>query len=429
MKNFLLFILRITETIFDLIYKFFEEIGSIIGIAFKRMQAKKKITGSEEQFRSLYENATLGLYRITPDGKILLANPALVKMLGFLSFEELTSEDYILTGYVDAQSRKKFKEIIEKEGIVYGFESQWKRTDGEIIWIRESAKAIKDENGKTLYYEGTVEDISEIKKAELALISAKEKAEEANRLKTGFLSAMSHEIRTPLNVILGYNSVLKDLFDDPSDPELSIYFTAIENGSLRLLNTITQILDISKIEANEFDLKITALPINSIIESIYCQMKIMANEKKLDIDLRLPQTSVYVLADDYCLNGVLMNILSNAIKYTEKGTIKIKLNAKNNYAICSITDEGIGISDEYRKHLFETFSQERVGYSRPYEGIGLGLALTKRYIDLMNGKIKIDSEKGVGTKVSFSLPLASSRRQNKNNNVRLLAEKNYLLKI
>lgn len=399
---------------------FFEEIGSTIGIAFKRMQAEKKIIRSEEQFRSLYENATLGIYRITPDGKILLANPALVEMLGYLSFEELTTGDDVLTGYVDSQSRKKFKEIIEKEGIVYGFESEWKKIDGEIIWIRESAKAIKDENGKTLYYEGTVEDISEIKKVELALISAKEKAEEANRLKTGFISAMSHEIRTPLNIILGYNGVLKDLFDDPSNPELSRYFTAIENGSLRLLNTVTQILDISKIEANEFDLRITPLPINSIIESVYYQMKIIANEKKLDIDLKLPQTSVYVLADNYCVNGVLINILNNAIKYSKKGTITIELNTKNNHAICSITDEGIGISDEYQKHLFETFSQERVGYNRPYEGTGLGLALTKRYIDLMNGKIKIESKKGVGTNVSFSLPLASRRGRDENNNVRQL---------
>lgn len=407
MKNFLLFILRITETIFDLIYKFFEEIGSMIGIAFKRIQAKKKITGSEEQFRSLYENATLGLYRITPDGKILLANPALVEMLGYLSFEEFASGSDVLTGYVDKQSRKKFKEIIEKEGVVYGFESEWEKIDGEIIWIRESAKAIKDENGKTLYYEGTVEDISEIKKAELALISAKEKAEEANRLKTGFISAMSHEIRTPLNIILGYNGVLKELCNYPSNPELSIYFNAIEKGGFRLLNTITQILDLSQIEANALDLKMTHLLINSTIESVYHQMKILAKAKKLDIDLRLPKTNVYVIADDYCLNGVLMNILSNAIKYSEKGTITIELTTENYLASCSIKDEGIGISEKYQKHLFETFSQERVGYNRPYEGIGLGLALTKRYIDLMNGKIKIESKKGVGTKVSFNLPLAT----------------------
>lgn len=389
-------------------------------MAFNRMQAEKKISGNEEQFRSLCENATLGLYRITPGGKILLANPALVKMLGFLSFKELAAGSDVLTGYVDKQSRKKFKEIIENEGIIYGFESEWKKIDGEIIWIRESAKAIKDENGKTLYYEGTVEDISKIKKAELALISAKEKAEEANRLKTGFISAMSHEIRTPLNVILGYNVVLKEIFNDPTNPELNMYFTAIENASLRLLNTITQILEISQIEANEFNLKIAPLPINSIIESIYNQMKIIANEKKLNIDLKLPKSNVHVLADDYCINSVLINILNNAIKYSEKGTITIKLDTENDYAICSMSDEGIGISDEYQKHLFETFSQERVGYNRPYDGTGLGLALTKRYIDLMNGKIKIDSEKGVGTNVSFSLPLAYRRRQEENYNVRQL---------
>ena len=384
------------------------------------MQAEKKISRNEEQFRSLYENATLGLYRITPDGKILLANPALVEMLGFLSFKELAAGSDVLTGYVDKQSRKKFKEIIENEGIVYGFESEWKKINEEIIWIRESAKAIKDENGKTLYYEGTVEDISKIKKAELALISAKEKAEEANRLKTGFISAMSHEIRTPLNVILGYNVVLKELFNDPSDPELNMYFTAIENASLRLLNTITQILEISQIEANEFNLKIAPLPINSIIESIYNQMKIIAIEKKLNIDLKLPKSNVHVLADDYCINGVLINILNNAIKYSEKGTITIKLDTENDYAICSTADEGIGISDEYQKHLFETFSQERVGYNRPYDGTGLGLALTKRYIDLMNGKIKLESKKGIGTNVSFSLPLAYRRGQYENNNVRHL---------
>jgi PAS domain S-box-containing protein len=399
---------------------FLEEIASAIGIAFMRMQAEKKISESEERFRSLYENATLGLYRTTPDGKVLIANPALIEMLGFLSFEELAECD-VSTGYIDNQNRKKFKTIIEEEGIVYGFESKWKKKNGEIIWIRESAKAIKDENGKIIYYEGTVEDISEIKKVELDLISAREKAEEANRLKTGFLSAISHEIRTPLNVIVGYTEVLKDLFYDPSNPELSMYFTAIGKSCSRLLNTITQILDLSKIEANDFDVKITPLLINSIIESVYHQMKGIAKDKKLEIDLRLPKTSVFVLADDYCINGVLMNLLNNAVKYSEKGTIILDLNIVNNYAICTIADEGIGISDKYQKHLFETFSQEGVGYSRPYEGIGLGLALTKRYIDLMNGKIKIDSKKGIGTKVSFSLPIAPASAV-KNNSIQQLTE-------
>ncbi|MBU2444329.1 MAG: PAS domain S-box protein [Bacteroidetes bacterium] len=382
----------------------FEFVSIQVAQAIERKRAEEALRESEVRFRSLYENATIGIYRTTPDGEILMANRAFLKMLGYNSLDELKFDTKRV--YAEPDTRKKFQEIIDKENIIYNFESTCKKANGEIIYITENARAVRDEKNNIVFYDGVIEDITYKKKVEEALIQAKEKAEEANRLKDGFISAMSHEIRTPLNVIIGYNGLISDLFNVGDNEEVNNYFGAIYNSSERLITTITQIMDISRIEACEFEIEIKPLPFIQTIKNNYNQMDILAQSKNIPIKLILPEEEIFVLADHYCLNGVLTNLLNNAIKFSKKGTIELKVWKEGDFAYCSIKDEGIGISVRYQKHLFETFSQEEVGTSRTFEGTGLGLALTKRYLDRCNGTIKIESKKGKGTKVIFNVPLA-----------------------
>src|SRR5664280_1560477 len=197
----------------------------------KRNQAEEALKESEERFRSIYENSTVGIYRTTPDGQILLANPNLIKLLGYSSFKELADRNLEEDGFEPFYERIHFMDIMKREGEVKGLESAWTRMDGTTIFISESARAINDKQGKIIYYDGIIEDITLRKKAEQELIIANkelvfqneekekradelvianEEAEESDRLKSAFLTNMSHEIRTPMNGILGFTELLKE---------------------------------------------------------------------------------------------------------------------------------------------------------------------------------------------------------------------------
>ncbi|MCX8057298.1 MAG: PAS domain S-box protein [Ignavibacteria bacterium] len=229
------------------------------------------------------------------------------------------------------------------------------------------------------------------------IIKAKDEIIEANRLKAGFLSLLSHEIRTPLNLIMGYNEVLQERFFDPNDEELKLYFNSIRNNSLRLLNTINQLIEISKLNAGALNVQIQELDLKKYIMETCNSMKVKADEKNLKLKCNLPQDDLIVLADDYCLHGILENLIMNSIKYSEKGEIEVTAYTVEDWIELKIKDEGIGISEEYLKHLFKPFSQEDVSYKRRYEGTGLGLAITKKYVELINGEIRVESKKGFGT--------------------------------
>ena len=243
-------------------------------------------------------------------------------------------------------------------------------------------------------------------KYEMEILNAKEKAEEANRLKNSFLARMSHELRTPLNVILGNCGILKEVNNDKVSETLKNIFNSIEEESMRLLTSMTELFDISSIESATFTIDLKPLSLNEYVTASYQSLNPNAVKKGLRVLLNQSE-EVIVKGDDYCLKGVIDIILRNAIKFSDSGTINIKVASSGTFGLCSITDEGIGISQDYQKQLFESFSQEDVGYSRQFDGLGLGLALTRKYIDFMNGNIKIESKKGIGTTVILLIPLFS----------------------
>jgi len=343
------------------------------------------------------------------DGKIEYVNPKFTELTGYTSDEVLGKTPRILkSGYHPPEFYKDLWDTI-LSGDDFKGEILNNKKDGTSYWEDTMISPIKDEFGKITHFVSLKEDITERKKMLSELIEAKEKAEEAYRLKSGFISAMSHEIRTPLNIIIGYSGVIKDLYHDPNDQQAGTYFNSIERSGMRLIDTITDILDISRLESGNFEITLTPIAHNSIVISVSKQLEVMAAAKNIPIVHDLMKQEPLILADDYCLNGVLMNLINNSIKFSKAGQIQIKTYVEGDYAVCSIKDHGIGMSEEYQKHLFESFSQEEVGTSRSFEGSGLGLALTKRYLELMKGKIEVQSKKGIGTTMKFKIPISDKK--------------------
>jgi signal transduction histidine kinase/CheY-like chemotaxis protein len=244
--------------------------------------------------------------------------------------------------------------------------------------------------------------LHEIRAKDLELKKALKKAEEANFLKNAFLANMSHEIRTPLNGIIGFSSLLQTELSLMENKELYEFATGIQQSGERLLNLLTNIIDISRIEANDLEVAIHPCNLNQIIENICALHTFNANEKGLAFHWKLGEVPE-VMADNTRLMQVINIIVDNAIKYTTTGfvTITSEFLPHSGEAMIRIKDTGKGMTEEFKAHLFEAFSQESLGYGRQYEGAGLGLPLAKRLLDLIGGRISIESFPQVGTTVEI----------------------------
>jgi signal transduction histidine kinase len=247
------------------------------------------------------------------------------------------------------------------------------------------------------------EEIKERKKIDVELKKALKNAEDANYLKNAFLANMSHEIRTPLNGIIGFSSLLETELSLMENQELYEYANGIQQSGERLLHLLNNIIDISRIEANDLEVNLQPCNVPSIIKNVSELFSFKANDKGIKFNTKIHEELPGIMADEPQLTKVLSDIIDNAIKYTEKGFINVVAeydDIKNKINII-VKDTGIGIDPSYIKHIFEAFRQESLGYSRNYQGAGLGLPLAKRLIELMNGEINIDSEKGLGTTVTL----------------------------
>lgn len=379
----------------------------LIGVATditERKQTEENLRESEEQFRKLYENARIGLYRTTPGGTILMANKALVKLLGFSSFEMLASRNLENDGFGPKYQRKEFLEKFEKDGEVNNFESEWIRLDGSKILVQESAQAIRNSHDTILYFDGVIEDITERRRADIELIEAKNKAEQSDRLKSSFLTNMSHEIRTPLNGILGFTSLLKE--PKLSGEEQQEYIKIIEKSGERMLNIISDIISISVVESGNLKTTISATDMNKQIEFLYTFFKPEAIQKGLEINLtRLlsPGESI-ILTDKEKVNSILSNLIKNAIKFTPAGSIEFGCEKKGRYLEYYVKDTGRGVVEEKKEIIFERFRQGSESHTRNYEGAGLGLSISKAYAEVLGGKIWVESEEGHGSIFYFTIP-------------------------
>ncbi|MCK9281311.1 MAG: ATP-binding protein [Melioribacteraceae bacterium] len=371
----------------------------------KRMAAEYQLTENQRILETLFSNLPGMAYRCRydDDWTMLFMSEGVQQLTGY-SREALLYNNLI--SYTKLILPEFHQMIIEETDKARDSKSQHnfiykiKRADGEVRWVWEKGKTIFDEFGDVIFIEGFITDINDLKNYEDELLLARELAENADKVKTEFLAQMSHEIRSPINVILSFLGLIKEEVSEKIDKEFLEGFNSISSASKRLIRTIDLILNMSEMQLGSYiptyrkiDLEYDI--INKVVNEYREALRIKGLELFLDIAQDI-DFSMY--ADEYSLGQIAANLIDNAIKYTESGsiTVSLKKNLLNKLEM-TISDTGIGMSDEYKSRLFTPFSQEEEGYTRKFEGTGLGLALVKNYCNINDAEIRVESEKGKGT--------------------------------
>ena len=381
-----------------------------------RLNAEKALHQSEENFRISISESPLGIRIITVDGQTVYANKAFLDIYEFTSLDEFnstpskdryTEESYIQ--HLERQERRK------KGEDTYEYEFSILRKNKEIRHVKVSRKEVLW-NG-TNHYQVINQDITEQKKLTEDLIAAKKKAEESEHLKSAFLANMSHEIRTPMNGILGFAGLLKE--PNLTGDEQQEYIAIIEKSGARMLNIINNIVDISKIEAGLMELDIKESNLIEQIEYIYTFFKPEVEAKGLDLRFKnsLNPNEAVIKTDREKVYAILTNLVKNAIKFTSQGSIEFGCGKNAKVLEFFVRDTGIGIPKDRQEAIFERFIQADIGDKRAFQGAGLGLSITKAYVEMLGGKIWVESEPGEGSTFYFTIPLEiESEEKNLRNN-------------
>ncbi|MGB3516181.1 MAG: PAS domain S-box protein, partial [Elainellaceae cyanobacterium] len=383
---------------------------SVIEDITQRKQIEQALKQAELNYRSIFENAIDGIFQTTTDGRYLAANLALVQLYGYATTEEFLESQFNASDlYSHPNRRAEFLAILHQEDLITNFESEIRRRDGSHVWISETARVVRDANGDILYYEGLVRDISDRKRAELALQAAKESADAANKAKSEFLANMSHELRTPLNAVIGFTQIM--LRDSNISNEHRENLEIIHRAGEHLLDLINDVLEMSKIEAGKTVLSSDNVDLYGLLEALHTMMQLRAEGKGVDLNVAIaPDVPRYVNTDQRKLRQVLLNLLSNAIKFTEAGCVTLRAWVPSQPKLTSpptpwmiqfeVIDTGVGIADHELDSLFEAFAQTESG-RLSNQGTGLGLPISRKFIQLMGGEITVRSTPHQGSQFQF----------------------------
>lgn len=391
------------------------EIGALVGLAedvTQEMLAREALQRSEAKYRLIAEQASDIIHHIAPDSSLLYMSPSVEGVLGY------TPEDFMkLKGAGDrvhpddlVRLSAGYREFARERDFLR-LEYRFRHKAGHYVWLETTMRAVREPDGSLKEIIGMTRDMSERKKHEIELMDARERAEAANRTKSRFLANMSHELRTPLNAIIGFSDMLKlEMFGKLGNPRYLEYAQLINESGGLLLDLISDILDMSKIEAGKYDLHRELVNVEEIIEQALKLVHGRAETNGLTLLVRVSPdvAALSLFADSRALKQILLNLLSNAVKFTPAGGQIVVGAVPVDGAICfRVEDTGRGIAKDHIPRLARAFEQVSSDAELSKQGTGLGLALVRSLAELHGGSIKIESELGKGTCVSVNLPVVA----------------------
>ena len=393
-------------------------VGTVTDVE-ERRRAEQALSEAERKYRTIIENIAGGIYQLSEEGVYLSANPAMAKILGYASPSDLLAsvKDVNRKIYKDSRKRMRFLRDVEDFGDTQSIEIEVCKQDGSVIWVTESARAVYDDDGQLIFYEGSMSDITERKEVEMKLREAKVQSDLASRAKSEFLTNMSHELRTPLNAIIGFSEIIKNqAFGPVGGQEYLDYAQDIHDGGKKLLNVINEILDVSRIETGDRTLNEGVVDLKPLAQTCIDLMgpKIEANE--LIVMNSIPDSFPALIGEELAVKQMVMNLLSNAVKFTPVGgrvTISAEINSSGGIRL-SITDTGVGLDEEEIEKVLSPFGQIENQHSKSSSGTGLGLTLVDALVKLHEGNLELFSQKGIGTTATLIFP---PRRVSKRENI------------
>ena len=372
----------------------------------ERKEAEQKIREKEEKYRNIFESMFDVYLEVDVEtNHVLEISPSIEPVSGY-SRDELLGQS-IEPLYARPQEHDDLLQVLKQKERVSDYEMTLRNKQGKEVICSYSVRLVYDDNNRPYKLVGTLRDITERKRSEQQLQEAKQKAESASKAKSEFLANMSHEIRTPMNAILGFSEVL---LNKVSEPENKSHLQAILSSGKTLLSLINDILDLSKIEAGKMQINYEPVELSILIEDIEHIFEKKLREKglnlKIDIDPDMPRV---LMLDEVRIRQILFNLVGNALKFTDEGYILIGVQSKpvdeDHYELTlAVKDTGIGIPRKQQKLIFNAFQQQEVQNTRRYEGSGLGLSITKKLVESMNGSIHLESRIGQGSRFEIVLP-------------------------
>ena len=376
----------------------------------ERQQLEEALREREKYYRTLVKEALIGLALTTLDGRFVEINPAFASIIGYpveealkLTYQEITPKKY-------AEVEKKQLYQLKTTGRYGPLEKEFIRKNGLLIPVN-LAGLIISYRGKDFIWLN-VANISEQKKAEMVLLHAKEFAEQAkaaaeaaSHAKSTFLANMSHELRTPLNAIIGYSEMLQEDAEDALYTDFIADLQKIQAAGKHLLGLINDVLDLSKIETGKMDLFIEDVDLDILMDEFFSTVQSLVNKKANLFKIERPDVLGNIRTDMIKLRQMLLNLISNAAKFTEQGLIRMTIKRDEEWVTFCVADNGIGMTSEQQEKLFQPFTQADLSTTRRYGGTGLGLTITKQFVEMMGGTIQIESEFGQGSTFTLSLPI------------------------
>lgn len=365
----------------------------------------KEHNESDKFYGMLLQSADDGISFYDSERNLKFANSAFYSMIGLDSSEYHSTDHNELIHPGDRDYTTKLYISLSEKGF-YESELRLLHKKGNYLNLSTRSVTVKNDDGKVLGSLTISRDITGLKQALADLVNANREAQASNKLKSSFLANISHEIRTPLNSVVGFSNLL--LSDDLTTEARSEYVEHINYNSEKLLQIIGDIIDLSRLESSQIEIRYEETSLNSIIDEIARETRqtIKRNEKPIILNVRnnFRDNGDLIFTDRIWLKRVLNHLMDNAVKFTLDGSIELLCSLESESLVFRIKDTGIGINKENLSRIFEEFRQEVDGHHRPFEGLGVGLTLAKEVVERMGGKIFVESEKGIGSEFGFSLP-------------------------